>query len=329
MTIVAESSPGEDGRRVLVTTTENLAAQCGVDRGVIRRALAALVAGRFCTVASSRGSGGNTTIGLTWSGHSEGLETIPEYRQSPPTSAIKSSSSRPLDSGNRDHSQAHETVCESPAIGGDHGHSNRPIAAIPGQILDLDLRSEDLSGRSSTPEDLSNNLSQRPSEPAKPKRKPKIDPSKISARAWDGADYMRKLMIAETPDSLFASQQWAGQGGRRLAWAHSLQRLHDGLARAAKLLEMDAAGRAALWDEIARTVFWLYNRHDPSRPHQGDESRFVVESPDSLSTKWDKIQLVRRNQAAAVKARAVPRGAAPDNRPPPEFKRMSEEDDRG
>jgi len=168
--------------------------------------------------------------------------------------------------------------------------------------------------------DLTSKESHRPAKEPKKSRKPRVDPDKVSERAWQGADYMRSLLLAEAPESLFAVAQWGGRSGRRLAWAASLQKLHDHLARAANVLPMDASAVGGLWDEIARTVFWLYNR-DPAKPGQGDTSRFVVESPDSLAAKWDKIQAVRRNQQAAARARMAPR-SAPDNRPAPEFKKQ-------
>lgn len=128
---------------------------------------------------------------------------------------------------------------------------------------------------------------------------------------------------------MLAAEQWAGRCRRRLTWARSFAKLHAKLARAANVLELDTDGASGIWDEIARTVSWLFNR-DPSKPMQPTASPFVVQSPDSLEEKWDRIQAVRGNQTSSAAARAVPRGGSiPDNRPAPEFKPWTADDPWG
>jgi hypothetical protein len=135
---------------------------------------------------------------------------------------------------------------------------------------------------------------------------------KIHARAWAAADYLRKRILAEQPASILAAKPWSEtpQSGARLSWAKSFDQLHSRLCRAAK-----DQPEAAVWEEIARTVKWLFD-------DQLGDQRFVVLAPDTLARKWDAIQLRRK----ASQTRSA-RGS--DGRPDPAaartFTRLGEE----
>lgn len=342
LTIYARALPTEGGRRVLVTTHDNLAALCGVDRGVIRRALTALEVGGFCKVASERGQKGKTTIDLLerrWeretSNHLEGRETTTETSNVGAISTNTSSTSRPFETSQTDHLQGIENTTGSRRKPDVLNQLKTPDPTnslfLEEDLSDLrsDLRSSDLPERSSDLEILRSEISPEKrldTEPPKKARKPRPDKAtreaqeaeSIPERAWSAADYLREQIIAETPGAKLAGEEWGGKRRKRMAWARSFSRLHATLATAAKVLPLDVAGSSAVWDEIAKTVFWLFNR-------QTDSRRFVVLAPDKLAERWDAIQAVRRNNA-----RPTPRpGAAPDNRPPPELTRWDPSDPWG
>lgn len=144
------------------------------------------------------------------------------------------------------------------------------------------------------PADLTLTTQAPPKAKAKAKRAP--DPARIPPRAWAAADYMRSRLVTEDPACFVARQPWdvSKQEGLRLKWADSFRLMH----------EVDRRE----FDEIAKVVSWLFNQPIGA-------PRFVVQSPDSLREKWDRIQAVRRNKSAPQQR---PGG---DNRPPPEFKR--------
>ena len=416
LALVARAERGDDGRRLIEVTSDGLAESCGVSRGVVRRALAALDRGGFCRVAAARGHRGRTVIEVL--GFEPGMVT----------DAGQQNSARPFDSAPRVHLDSSAITEASLQSGAALDHSSEQHPAIPrgsdplrpflhadrgqlearditgemsdaegyrGQLkppdptiplldglphegrghlqvtgissdsgeilassdlcsrpeprasdLDLlrspkkDLRSESESGRSSDPEILTDLLSPTlSSEPAKKRRKKTPEEAeaakaareakqaeKIPDRAWAAADYLRSQILSAHPTAALAAVPWEPKGGgpafrhgRRLTWALEFAKLHRERATAEQVLPMDTLGSGAIWDDIARTVAWLFNR-DPSKPMQLPGAPFVVLSPDSLAEKWDRIQAVRRNQGAP---RPSPR--SPDNNQPPRaFRRWDE-----
>lgn len=137
-----------------------------------------------------------------------------------------------------------------------------------------------------------------PEPKAKAKRSREPDADRIPPRAWAAADYLRSRVLDEDPRAAVSRRPWGPEhrSGLRLTWANTFRLMN----------EQD--GRE--WDEIARTVSWLFKQ--PPGP------RFVVQSPDALRAKWDRIQAHRRNLAAA--AAAPPAGRPADTRPPAKFK---------
>lgn len=137
----------------------------------------------------------------------------------------------------------------------------------------------------------------------KPRGRKRIDADKIPPRAWAAADYLRSQLIAEDATVWVSRQPWGidQRTGARLAWADTFRKLN----------EID--GRE--WDDIARTVSWLFKQ--PPGP------RFIVQSPDALREKWDRIQATRRNQQA--QAKQPPGRGQVDNRPAQQFKKWGSE----
>jgi tRNA A37 threonylcarbamoyladenosine dehydratase len=66
--------------------------------------------------------------------------------------------------------------------------------------------------------------------------------------------------------------------------------LHAWLLKAMRNVN-PAATEEAAWEEIAKAVYWLFHKQRVSGP------RFVVQSPDSLRDKWDRIKRCRENSA--------------------------------
>lgn len=145
-------------------------------------------------------------------------------------------------------------------------------------------------------------MTDQPDQPAGKKQR-RIDPDKIPPRAWQAADYLRGQVLAQNAASFLGTKPWSAEAktGARLTWANSFRLLHDQTLKAMR--NADAATTAdAAWDEIARSVHWLFHKQPPG------EVRFVVESPESLRAKWDRITTARKNRSTAA-----PRGA--DGRP--------------
>lgn len=108
----------------------------------------------------------------------------------------------------------------------------------------------------------------------------RVSADRIPDRAWKAADYLREQVLKEQPTAAIRRQKWEpGQrDGLRLKWADTLRLLH----------EQD--GRA--WDEIAQVCYWLFHK-------QPAGVRFIVQSPDALREKWDRIQAVRTREHTA------------------------------
>jgi hypothetical protein len=307
-----------DGSVPLVMTHERVAEECGIGRTAARRALAELSRVGFCRISSRPGQGGATTITLPDPGHLE----VHDYEgvNVPITSslAISSPPSRPFEIVDPGHLEPVEMLCESLADHGDRGHLKSSILAISGQkapnprARDLDLRRSsdpDLGSdpRSTTSRDLTRSENKKVPDPGpgqehmadppsedqvSPAKRTRIDPEKIPPRAWAAADYLRTQVMVENPAAIVGTKSWGGESGLRLSWANAFRLLGQRLLQALRNADLAATEQQA-WDEIARTVHWLFHGQ-PVSP------RFVVESPDSLREKWDKIQAQRRNGARAA-----------------------------
>lgn len=120
---------------------------------------------------------------------------------------------------------------------------------------------------------------------------------------------MRGQILERRPTHMLRTVPWSedDQSGKRLAWALGFKFLHEKLCAAREVLELDAKGQDAIWDEVAQTVWWLFNRQSPAG------FRFVVESPSALVEKWDRIY--ERREAETESRRKHPS----DNRPVPTF----------
>ena len=94
-------------------------------------------------------------------------------------------------------------------------------------------------------------------------------------RALDGADYLRRKLLEEQPDHRLSKRAWDDTDPQRLKWANVIR------------LMVERDGRS--YDDIASTVKWLFDG-------QTNEAKFIVQSPESLREKWDRIQAVRTNQ---------------------------------
>lgn len=158
-------------------------------------------------------------------------------------------------------------------------------------------------------------------DPKPAEKRRRIDAAKIPERAWAAADYLRSRILIKNPAALVGNKPWedgykwtAGAGDRigdgsrtglRLSWADEFrlfyQRLHTAMRNANK-----AISEEDVWTEIARTVHWLFH-------NQQTGPQFIIESPGSIATKWDRIQEIRKRPPDA------PRGA--NGRPDPIAKR--------
>jgi hypothetical protein len=312
-----------DGKQTVRVTSDALAVRLCMSRTSLRRALDVLQAAGFCVVVGSKGRGGETVITMTdrrpfeIASNSEQKQTLDLIGRDgsghivePTLDIIRTvETSIPDDSGD---AQLSEMVCESLADLGDRGHFQLvdpdiigSSDVVEGKILgrsapisrarDLDLlRSPDL--RSSDLQDprRSGDIQIRGNgADEKPAKKRRVDPAKIPERAWLAADYLRGRVLQEDPAAAVGRKPWEETAGLRLAWANEFRLIHERDARP--------------WDEIARVVYWLFHK-------QSGTARFVVQSPESLREKWDRIQAVRRNQSQQDK-----RGA--DGRPDPQAER--------
>lgn len=162
--------------------------------------------------------------------------------------------------------------------------------------------------------------------PAKPAKRPRIDPAKIPDRAWTAADYLHELLLASEPGAVIGNRPWVagmtfasgkgvvvGEGGKtglRLSWANVIRLLHRDVLAGLRRVDPKSDDNAA-WREIAQTIRWALYEQPADRP------RCIVECADSLRAKWDKIQRARRRSADDARAQAR-RG---DGRPDPESQR--------
>lgn len=115
---------------------------------------------------------------------------------------------------------------------------------------------------------------------------------RIPDLAWKAADALRALVLEEDPKAAIGRLSWDDntKTGQRLKWADAFR------------LIVDRDGRT--YDELKATMTWLFRK-------QTGDARFVVQSPESLRKKWDRIQAQMRRpptQAVAEKQAADDRG---------------------
>lgn len=138
-----------------------------------------------------------------------------------------------------------------------------------------------------------------PTSSHKPRRR--VDPTKIPEKAWAAADYLRYQTLAKNGAAVVGMRPWTagwswesgkmartGDGSRtglRLSWANSF-RLFHAVLKGALANGGQPATDEYTWDQIAKTIFWLFHR-------QPNGVGFVVECPDTLRAKWDRIQACR------------------------------------
>lgn len=102
-----------------------------------------------------------------------------------------------------------------------------------------------------------------------------VDVSKIPERAFKGADYLRKGILAIQPTNAIAAigdAEWPTHR-QRIEWANTLRLMVERQKRN--------------YDDIATAMQWLYFG-------EGRDSLFVIHSADSLRNKFDKIQAARQ-----------------------------------
>lgn len=312
--LVAIARVSEGAPRV-VGSSDELERYFGMNRAKIRRTLDALERSGFCRVWVTRGRAATISIAL--------LDSRPFDIQL----------SLPVFVSNLDGTQHHETVCESLADHGDRGRFSEELSSddetklsVEGRARDQDLLrspsdphlrsdprssdSRDLTGTEiqiSTREKLAAWVEPEGAEQPKTSSRKRVDVDSIPDRAWAAADYLRERVLQSNPAAFVGRKQWdrAVKGGLRMDWANSFRLFHRKLVEALRNADA-AAGDAEAWNEIAKTVRWLFHE-------QTVKTRFIVECPNTLSDKWDRIQAVRRNNAAKTAHDSQPR--RPDGRP--------------
>lgn len=162
-----------------------------------------------------------------------------------------------------------------------------PTGAPTGKPLDQDLYSD-----SDLDLDLSGELQRSPrsDDPGQSQAlsdfKAKVDTNakaskaeraeRVPDRAWKAADALRNLILQEDPRAAIGLKPWgdAVRDGIRLEWADAIR----------LIVERDRRS----WDDLKDTMRWLFHQQ-PAGP------KFVVQSPEALRKKWDRIQAQRRN----------------------------------
>lgn len=144
------------------------------------------------------------------------------------------------------------------------------------EIRDLFVPSADAgdSGNSDTPGIQPTD----PEPPKQPKSQAERDEEKAGRcheRAWKAADRFRELVLEQQPGHAMRNKPWSGHTGSRLSWAYSLHLL------------VTADGRS--WEDLHDVLQWLFKRQTAGKHN------FVVQSPDSLREKWDRIAQFRAN----------------------------------
>lgn len=109
-----------------------------------------------------------------------------------------------------------------------------------------------------------------PSNSVANEEKEKEKEKEVSPESLSATDALRNEIVSQQPGHKLARSWTASQ---RSAWARSFDAIN---AR---------DGRS--WSDIDRVIHWLFHE-------QVGDARFVVQSPDSLRDKWDRIEAVRR-----------------------------------
>lgn len=310
---------------VVVASTERIAGSCGMSRGAVIRAIAALVEAGFCVVKTKEGRNGTSEITIrigdqfnSQQDHiviCDSLELTEQKHRSVSTDVDK-------------RSEILETLRESPAALRDlDEQKQKKSISLTDQLgrsapfprardLDLlrssqkdqrsDLRSSDLeilNNYVGVPEGRYELKSESVATPAKkPKTRNRKSALDIPERAWAAADYLRAKILERKPSALISSSPWEcgwtwtnghgsgvhiGDGTRSGLRLTWADDLRRLHGRLAKALNRgtEQATDEFVWREMGKTIQWL--------AEQIGERRFIVESPSALATKWDRIQEVR------------------------------------
>lgn len=312
-----------DGTPRLVSTIDDIARHHASSRMKIRRALDALERVGFCTLWGTRGTGGMTQIVINDSGAfgSTGRNGVTD------DSYVRLNTQDSTSSGVVGDHWREPDIPSQPTITTDHFQVSEISSSLDldlsgsTKISDPDPRSEDLTRTEDMSPTYGTTIWAEPAENRAPEAAPKTGPKMRSVtipdRAWGAADYLRGQVLAENKSAILGRHPWAAdqKTGLRLSWADTFRLLHARVLGAMRNERPEASPDDA-WNEIARTVHWLFRQ--PIGP-----ARFEVECPRSLGTKWDRIQRTRRRHAEIASQPQLARGA--DNRPDPqaarEFKR--------
>ncbi len=336
MNLLALAREGDDTAQVggdsdhrVVTRMDDLVTLCGSSRATVRRMLAELEERGVCRVSTKTGRAATVTVIL-----GQFLaETLASFRP-PETPDNQDACGAQAPPPAENSGQISETV---------HGRviplfPDGDLPPVPPARADLDLlrSSDQISGS----EDLSRSsrsvspaVAQIPAASDWPPefqgaskapgtKKSHVDLTQIPERAWAAADYLRSQVLAQHRTAVLGAKPWdpgwafdgqarrIGDGSRtglRLSWADEFRSLHARVHRAR--LNAGQTTPEQTWDEVSRTVHWLFHGQQADPKY-----RLVVESPGSLTTKWDAIQNARRRQQADVPRRA-------DGKPDPRARR--------
>lgn len=132
--------------------------------------------------------------------------------------------------------------------------------------------------------------------PDAPKAAEVTKASRIPEQCWKAADYLRAKILDQNPQAALGAKPWSisKQTGLRLAWAEEFRL-------------MTTREKRRLSDAKA-IMDWLFGG-------QTAKFRFVVESPSSLRSKWDRIAAQMKEEATPRPVAAPPRPSSVPNRP--------------
>lgn len=156
--------------------------------------------------------------------------------------------------------------------------SEVPLASHAVRDLDLLPESDLRSGSEISPSERSL------STPAAKGKREKAAPEPPPPYAFRAADRMRSRVLGQWPGHALQHKAWTETAPTRVAWAREFRRM----------IEIDKRAMA----EVGAVVVWLFEG-------QTGEARFVVQSPDALRKKYDRI-LAQMQREAAEKAAGKP-----------------------
>jgi hypothetical protein len=112
-------------------------------------------------------------------------------------------------------------------------------------------------------------------DPAASRKAERID--RDAPWAWRGADYLRSKLLEAEPDHKIGKRPWGDEirTGHRLAWADAIRLMIEQDKRPAR--------------ELRPAIDWLFSGDRRYKP--------VVESGDTLRSKWDAISRARQREA--------------------------------